>query len=227
MAEEIKKENTVVTPEVKATPAVSVTPAVKITGFGRPSGDRRGAPTTGGRPPFRRGGSSQGGPRRDARPKSEYDNKIINIRRVTRVVSGGKRMSFSVVMVVGNRKGSVGVGSGKASDTALAIEKAMRDARKNAIQLNMTKSMSIPYQVEAKFSSARIVIKPLRDGSIVAGSSARHVIELSGLKGVNAKIHSPSKNKTNIAMATIKALESLKGVNIRANKSAQGGSVKA
>src|SRR5574343_1808240 len=78
-------------------------------------------------------------PRREARAKPEFDQKIISIRRVTRVVTGGRRFSFSVAIVAGNRKGSVGVGIGKAGDTSLAIEKALRDAKKNMIHVRLTK----------------------------------------------------------------------------------------
>src|SRR3989344_5012589 len=82
--------------------------------------------------------------RRDARAKPEFDQKIVSLRRVTRVMAGGRRFSFSVCLVAGNRKGMVGVGQGKASDTPLAIEKAFRDARKNMITVNATKEMYIP-----------------------------------------------------------------------------------
>ena len=101
----------------------------------------------------RRGGSFN-------RVKPEFDQKILNIRRVTRVTKGGKRMNFSIAMVVGNRKGSVGVGTGKANDTSAAIDKAYRNAKKNIIQLNLTKTMSIPHDVSAKYSSGRVMIIP-------------------------------------------------------------------
>src|SRR3989338_1323308 len=91
-----------------------------------------------------------------SRVKPEFDQKIIDIRRVTRVVAGGRRFSFSVAIVIGDRKGAVGVGTGKASDTSLAIEKAYRDARKNLIRLSLTKGMSIPHEVSAKSASGEI-----------------------------------------------------------------------
>lgn len=149
-------------------------------------------------------------PRREPRAKPEYDQRIISIRRVTRVSSGGRRFSFSVAMVVGNHKGSVGVGTGKAGDTSLAIDKATRSARKNAILIKTTPTMSIPHEVFAKEKSAMVHIQPARGKGIIAGSSVRDVIELAGLKDINAKLRSPSKNKLNAARATIKALGMLK-----------------
>lgn len=149
-------------------------------------------------------------PRREPRAKPEFDQRILNIRRVTRVSSGGRRFSFSVAMVVGNHKGMVGVGTGKAGDTSLAIDKATRSARKNAITVKTTPSMSIPHEVYAKDKSAYVHIQPARGKGIIAGSSVRDVIELAGLKDINAKLRSPSKNKLNAARATIKALTGLK-----------------
>lgn len=147
--------------------------------------------------------------RRESRVKPEFDQKIINIRRVARVVTGGRRFSFSVAIVAGNRKGMVGVGLGKAGDTSLAIEKAFSSARKNMVVVNLTKTMSIPHEVSAKYSSSQITLMPARDRGMIAGSSARNVLELAGVKDVGAKVRSGSKNKLNIARATIEALSQL------------------
>lgn len=146
---------------------------------------------------------------RGERIRPEFDQKLINIRRVARVVSGGRRFSFSVALIAGNKKGLVGVGIGKAGDTALAIDKALRNAKKNMINVNLTKSMSIPHEVDAKYSSARIIIRPSPQRGIIAGSAARNVIELAGIKDVSAKIMSVSKNKLNIARATVLALKNI------------------
>lgn len=153
--------------------------------------------------------------RRDARAKPEFDQKIISLRRVTRVVAGGRRFSFSVALVAGNRKGTVGVGQGKAGDTPLAIEKAFRDARKNMITVNTTKKMSIPHDVEAKYAASRVKIMPAPDKGILAGSSVRTVLELAGLREVGAKLLSRSKNSTNNAYVAIKALQKLESTKIR------------
>lgn len=174
------------------------------------------APTPLARPPFRDNRSRDGksGGRRPQRPgqervKPEFDTKIIAIRRVTRVASGGRRFTFSVAVVSGDKKGKVGVGLGKAGDTSLAIDKATRHAKKNMIKVTLSKAMTIPHMIEAKYSSARIMIMPARGRGVVAGSSARNVIELAGIKDVCAKLLSGSKNKLNIARVTVKALENL------------------
>lgn len=144
------------------------------------------------------------------RVRSEFEQKILSIRRVTRVASGGRRFTFSVAIVVGDKKGKVGVGTGKAGDTSLAIDKAVRVAKKNAIVINTTSDMSIPHEVQTKYSSAVVKLMPAKGRGIVAGSAIRDIIILSGLKDINGKILSGSKNKLNIAQATIKALTSLK-----------------
>ncbi len=148
----------------------------------------------------------RGGHGRPERVKPEFDQKILNIRRVTRVTKGGKRLNFSVYMVVGNKKGSVGVGTGKANDTSLAIDKAYRNAKKNIMQLNLTKTSSIPHDVTAKYCSGVVLMMPAKGRGVSAGSALKSVIELAGIKDVTAKIISPSKNKLNIARAAIIAL---------------------
>lgn len=147
---------------------------------------------------------------RDQRDRApEFAQKIIGIRRVTRVMGGGRRFSFSVAMVLGDKKGRVGVGTGKAGDTALAIEKAMRNARRNMVKLTLTDNKSIAHNIEAKYGSSVIEIRPARGKGLVAGASVRTVLELGGVTDVTAKILSRSKNKINIARATIKALKTL------------------
>lgn len=149
------------------------------------------------------------GGRRGERARSEFDQKIVNIRRVTRVVAGGRRFSFSVALIAGDKKGSVGVGLGKAGDTALAIEKAARDAKKNMIKLKLTKDMHLPHDVSAKYCASEIIIRPAPGKGLVAGSSVRSVLELAGVKDVTAKIFSRSKNGLNNARAAIAALKKL------------------
>ncbi|MCX6703728.1 MAG: 30S ribosomal protein S5 [Candidatus Zambryskibacteria bacterium] len=147
---------------------------------------------------------------REPRVKPEFDQKIISIRRVTRVVTGGRRFSFSVAVVVGDRKGKVGVGQGKATDTPLAIDKAVRDAKKNIIKIPVTKTHSIPHEVFAKFSGSQVIIMRAPGKGIIAGSSVRTVLELAGIKEVGSKLFSRSKNKVNNAKAAIKALSQLR-----------------
>src|SRR3989338_3161813 len=143
------------------------------------------------------------------RPKPEFDQKIIDIRRVTRVVAGGRRFSFSVAMVAGDKKGAIGLGLGKAGDTALAISKALRNATKNMVKLKLTKTMSIPHELFAKFSSSYIKLLPNKGRGIVAGSVVRDIIKLSGMKDVTGKILSNSKNKLNNAKAVLEALSQI------------------
>jgi small subunit ribosomal protein S5 len=147
--------------------------------------------------------------RSETKMKPEFDQKIIDIRRVTRVVSGGRRFSFSVALVAGDRKGSVGVGIGKAGDTSLAIEKALKNAKKHLVKVPVTKDMSIPYEISAKYCTSRVTITPTPGRGVVAGSSIRNVIELAGLKNVGAKLRSGSKNRLNNARVAIEAFKSL------------------
>ncbi len=171
--------------------------------------------------PSYRGGARSGGtddrrrtrraPRREERPRSEFDQKIISIRRVARVMAGGRRFNFSVSIVAGNKNGKVGVGLGKAGDTQLAIEKAVRNAKKNMITIPLNKSGMIRHDVDAKFSSSRVMIQPAKGRGLVAGSSVRTVLELGGVRDVTAKIFSRSKNQLNNARAAVKALKELRG----------------
>lgn len=140
------------------------------------------------------------------KPKPEFDQKIVSIRRVTRVVAGGRRFSFSVALAAGDGKGRIGLGLGKANDTALAIGKALRDAKKNMIKLNLTKEMSLPFEVGAKYSSATVVIKPNKSKGLVAGTVLRDIMKLAGVKNVTGKVLSRTKNKLNNSKAVMKAL---------------------
>ncbi len=150
----------------------------------------------------RRGGSF-------GRPKPEFDQKILDIRRVTRVVAGGRRFSFSVALVAGDKKGGVGLGLGKAGDTALAINKALRNAKKNMVKLNLTKTMSIPHELSAKFSSSKIALYPNKGRGLVAGSVIRDIVNISGAKDITGKILSRSTNKLNNAKAVMSALKEI------------------
>jgi small subunit ribosomal protein S5 len=151
----------------------------------------------------------RGGPRKE-RAKPEFDHKVVDVRRVARVMKGGRRFSFSVVLIAGDRKGRVGIGVGKASDTSLAIDKATNQAKKQMVKINLTDEMSIPHTTKAKFNASIIEIRPTRGSGLVAGSSVRNVLDLAGIKGVSAKVISRSKNKLNNARATMIALKKLK-----------------
>lgn len=146
------------------------------------------------------------------RPKPEFDQKIIDIRRVTRVVAGGRRFSFSVSLVAGDRKGCVGLGLGKAGDTSLAINKALRNAKKNMIRINLNKNMSLKHEIGAKFSSSKVKLIPNKGRGLVSGSVLRDILKLAGVKDVTGKILGGTKNKLNNAKATMLALE---GVSVK------------
>ena len=148
--------------------------------------------------------------RREDRPRSEFEQKIVSIRRVTRVVAGGRRMSFSVALVAGNRKGRVGIGTGKAADTSLAIDKAFRDAKKKMINIPLTKTNSIPHDTKAKYAASTVAMIPSRGRGLVAGGSVRSVLELAGVTDITAKLLSRSKNALNNSRAAIKALQGLR-----------------
>ena len=160
----------------------------------------------------RRGGAGRRNRRggRQERVRPEFDQKIVSIRRVTRVMAGGRRFSFSVSMVIGDKKGKVGVGVGKAGDTQLAIEKSVRDAKKNMLVVPMDKEGRIPHDVHVKYASSEVMIMPSPGRGLVAGSSVRTVLELAGVKDVTAKLFSRSKNKLNNARAAVEALKQLK-----------------
>ena len=150
------------------------------------------------------------------RPKPEFDQKIIDIRRVTRVVAGGRRFSFSVALVAGDRKGAIGLGLGKAGDTSLAINKALRNAKKNMIKIKLTKTMSIPHEISAKFSSSSVKLMPNKGRGLVAGSAVRDIIKLAGIKDITGKILSGSKNKLNNAKAVMSAFSQISTKYIKA-----------
>ncbi|MEK6883319.1 MAG: 30S ribosomal protein S5, partial [Nanoarchaeota archaeon] len=137
-------------------------------------------------------------------------DKVLDLRRVTRVVAGGKRFRFRATVVVGNEKGKVGVGIAKGLDVAQAVAKAKSNAQKNILTLTL-KGRTIPHEVEAKFSAAKIRMKPASEGhGLLAGGAARTVLSLAGIKDVTAKTLGRTPNKLTNALATIEALKKLK-----------------
>jgi small subunit ribosomal protein S5 len=128
---------------------------------------------------------------------------------VTRVVSGGRRFSLSVAIVAGDRNGRIGLGTGKSIDTQLAIEKALKAAKRNMITLKLSKNKSLPHDINAKYKSASVDLMPNKGRGLIAGSSARIILALAGVNDVTAKFHSGTKNKLNNARATMKALEAI------------------
>ncbi len=164
-------------------------------------GLRGGARQRGGKKPFRKSSRFR------SRPKPEFDQKIINISRVTRVVKGGRRLSFRVDMIIGDKKGRVGLGSGKATDTSIAIQKAIAQARRNLLYLKLTKNNSISHESSARVTSSKVTMMPNKQRGLVAGSTMRSVLKLAGITDVTAQVNSRSKNKLNNAKAAIEALK--------------------
>jgi small subunit ribosomal protein S5 len=142
--------------------------------------------------------------------KSEWVERVVAIQRVTKVVKGGKNMSFRAVIVVGNEAGKVGVGVGKAGDVITAVKKGVTDGKKNIISVPLTSSNSIPHPINGRFGAAKLVLRPSAPGSgVIAGSSIRTVLELAGIKNILSK-QLGSKNLLNNARATINGLSLLR-----------------
>jgi len=138
----------------------------------------------------------------------EFDQKLVDIARVTRVVAGGRRFRFRATIVIGDRKGRVALGIAKGPDVSRAIEKANRYAKKHLVKISIVND-TIPHSVESKFGGARVLLKPARPGTgIIAGGAVRSVIELVGIKNIVSKMLG-SANKANNVQATIKGLQSL------------------
>jgi len=156
----------------------------------------------------RRGG--RGGKKPFVREKQEFKEKVIDLRRVTRVMAGGKRFRFRTTIIIGDEKGRVGVGTGKGGDVVQSIGKAKNDAKKKLMKVAIVKG-TIPHEVMAKFSAAKVLIKPAKKGNgLVAGGSVRTVLALAGIKDVTAKCLGKTGNKLTNALATIEALKKMK-----------------
>ncbi len=141
--------------------------------------------------------------------REEFEEVIVNIGRVTKVVKGGRRFRFTALVVVGNKNGLVGYGFGKAKEVPNAIKKAVDDAFKNIMEVNV-KGSTIAHDVEVKFNSSRILLKPASEGTgIIAGGATRPVVELAGIKDILTKSLG-SNNPSNVVRATLKALSMLK-----------------
>lgn len=143
--------------------------------------------------------------------RDEYEQKIIDIARVTRVMAGGKRMRFRACVVVGNKTGKVGVGIAKGADVTLAVAKAVNDAKKKIVDVPIVNT-TIPHEIYHKTGAAKVLLKPARKGNgVIAGGAVRMVLELAGIQNITSK-NLGTNNKINIAKCTIEALRSLKKV---------------
>jgi small subunit ribosomal protein S5 len=146
----------------------------------------------------------------EKREKSEFESKLLDLNRVAHTRAGGRKIGFRAIMVVGDRAGKVGLGTATGQDVAMAIEKATRMAKKNLIEIPIS-GETIPYEVEAKFGPAKILLRPQKKGrGLVAGGTVRVICQLGGIKNISSKIISRSGNKLNNARAVIKAFGKMK-----------------
>lgn len=144
------------------------------------------------------------------KPQDEFESKLLDLTRVTRVTAGGKQLRFRAIIVVGDRKGKIGLGVSKGLDVSQAIEKATRTAKKNLMDVPVNKEGTIDHEVEAKFGPSIILLKPQKSGrGLVAGGTVRTLCQLAGIQNISSKILSRTSNKLNNAKATIKAFELL------------------
>ncbi len=149
--------------------------------------------------------------------KKAYDEEIIDIRRVTKVTKGGRNFRFSAVVAVGDRKGKVGLGTGKANEVPEAITKATNNATKNMVQISLVENRTIPHEIIAEQTGSKVLLKPALKGTgVKAGGAVRAVVELAGIKDILTKSIG-SSTKTNVARATFKALKSQRTIEEVAN----------
>lgn len=147
------------------------------------------------------------------RQQKEYEERVIQIKRVSKKTKGGNKMGFAALVIIGNRNGKVGMAIGKAPDVSSAVQKAVSKAKESVFEINLGEGETIPYEVSNKYKSAHVLLKPAPAGSgIIAGGTVRDVVELVGIKNISAKMLG-SSNKSVNAHCTIEALNSLKGIN--------------
>lgn len=194
-------------------PAAGSAPRASARGSSRPGG----APGRGGQG----GGAGRGGPRRSGgrsdREAREFEQKTLALDRVTRVTAGGKRMSFRAALVIGDKKGRVGLGVAKGADVQLSMDKAYRQAKKHMVRITLEND-TITHAVHAKFGSAEVLLKPAPKGvGLKCGGAARIVLEMAGVPNAVSKVMN-SSNKINIAQATLAAIRELRARPARSPK---------
>ncbi len=141
---------------------------------------------------------------------SNWQERVVQIRRVSKVVKGGKKLSFRAIVVVGNERGQVGVGVGKASDVIGAVRKGVADGKKQLVDVPLTRASSIPHPIQGRGGAAQVMLRPAAPGTgVIAGGAVRTVLELAGVKNVLAK-QLGSDNPLNNARAAMNALDMLR-----------------
>ena len=146
------------------------------------------------------------------KPVSEWEERVVQINRVTKVVKGGKKLSFRAIVIVGNKKGQVGVGCAKAAEVIVAIQKAIADGRKNLITVPIFKT-TIPHPITGRSGAGSVMLRPASEGTgVIAGGAVRSVLELAGIENILSKSLG-SKSPLNAANATMEALKSLRMFN--------------
>ncbi|MFH1426181.1 MAG: 30S ribosomal protein S5 [Candidatus Kerfeldbacteria bacterium] len=210
--EPVAKEDTAPKPEVPKTEEAPKQEVAKPAISNRNKGGRGGGSNRGDRKSFgdpRKGRGKGRGRRRDNKPQDEFDSKIIDLARVTRVMAGGKRMRFRACVLVGDKKGRIGMGVKKGADVQLAVQKATDYAKKHLMTVPVVEG-TIPHKVEIKFKASRVMLKPAKAGTgIIAGGPVRIVMEMAGVKNIVAKIKG-SSNKVNNVTSVMNALSSLR-----------------
>jgi len=186
----------------------AVSEAVAKTIYGQNQGQNQGQ---GGRPPRRDNN------RRPERGRDEMEQRMLDVARVTRVMKGGKRMSFRVCIALGDKKGTIGIGLGKGADVTMAVNKAVNQAKKDLFKVTIVND-TIPHAVYHRLGASKIMFKPAALGrGVIAGGVVRVILELSGIKNVTSKILG-TNNKINNARCTLAALKKLKKVEKKADK---------
>ena len=201
MAEELKVEATAVPAEKTEAPKE------------RPQGDRPHGPRPQGQRPHGDRPHGKGG-RPDRRPRAEepkeYEETVVEINRIAKTVKGGRRMRFSALVVIGNKKGKYGFGTGKAAEVPDAIKKALEAAKRNTFELHIVKGGTLAHEIIGKFGACSVFLKPAPEGTgIIAGGPVRAILELAGIRNVTSKVYG-SRAPINIIRATHNGLSNLK-----------------
>jgi len=207
--EEVKVESVEVSETTETKETTTAAPTKEIVADAKPEAAKkpeRNAQRRGGQRPQRRNNNRRG------RPQSEFEEKVIDIARVTTVVKGGRRFSFSALVVIGNKKGKVGWGHGKAKEVPDAIRKSILDAKTNMIEVPIIDKRTVPHDQVGRFLASKVLVKPAPKGKgIIASGSIRAVVELAGYKDIYTKSLG-SRSKTNSVKAVINALAQLRTI---------------